>query len=138
MNRAEFQALANVRLAEAKALLDQKMFDGAYYLTGYAVECGLKACIAKLTMRDDFPRDRKFVEKCYSHDFMNLLKASELLNEHELQTQNDPAFSANWAIVKSWTESSRYDRKGQTEAQGLYDAITQTTHGVMPWIEQHW
>ena len=114
------------------------MFDGAYYLAGYAIECGLKSGIAKLTKQDDFPRDRKFVEKCYSHDFMDLLKASELLKEHELQTQNDAAFSANWAIVEAWTESSRYDRKGQADAEGLYNAITETTHGVMPWIEQHW
>ena len=90
MNRTDFQMLAKVRLNEAKTLLDQKQFDGAYYLAGYAVECGLKSCIAKLTNQDDFPRDRKFVERCYSHDFMDLLKASELLKEWEVDTKNDP------------------------------------------------
>jgi hypothetical protein len=30
----------------------------AYYLAGYALECGLKACIAKLMNPDDFPRER--------------------------------------------------------------------------------
>ena len=30
----------------------------AYYLAGYALECGLKACIGKLMNPDYFPRDR--------------------------------------------------------------------------------
>ena len=49
MNRNDFQQLADVRINEAEALLVQGKYDGAYYLAGYAVECGLKACIAKLT-----------------------------------------------------------------------------------------
>ena len=138
MNRTDFQMLAKVRLNEAKTLLDQKQFDGAYYLAGYAVECGLKSCIAKLTNQDDFPRDRKFVERCYSHDFMDLLKASELLKEWEVDTKNDPLLSANWAVFEVWNESSRYARNGQVEALALYDAISDTKHGVMQWIERRW
>ena len=49
MNRGDLQLLANIRLDEAKALLAASLPAGAYYLAGYAVECGLKACIAKLT-----------------------------------------------------------------------------------------
>lgn len=138
MNRTDFQELAKVRLDEAKTLLDQKKYDGAYYLAGYAVECGLKACISKLTSRDDFPRDRKFVEKCYSHDFMDLLKASELFTEWEMETQSDTGLSANWGIVKSWNEAARYDRMPQAKAQALYDAIINPTHGAMQWIERRW
>jgi HEPN domain-containing protein len=55
MNRTEFQSLAEVRIREAKALLDAGLWDGAYYLAGYAVECALKACIAKRTRAEDFP-----------------------------------------------------------------------------------
>jgi hypothetical protein len=40
-----------VRLAEAEALMNLGHADGAYYLAGYAVECGLKACIAQETQR---------------------------------------------------------------------------------------
>ena len=43
VTRADFQELATVRLAEAKALLDGEMWDGAYYLAGYAVEVGLNS-----------------------------------------------------------------------------------------------
>jgi len=50
--------LSRIRLQEAKALLSLDFDDGAYYLAGYAVECALKACIAKETRRHEFP-DRK-------------------------------------------------------------------------------
>ena len=48
MNRLEFQQLAEVRVREAEALLAVGLWDGAYYLAGYAVECALKACILRL------------------------------------------------------------------------------------------
>lgn len=54
MNRKTFQVLANLRIREAQALLRAKEFSGAYYLVGYAVECGLKACIAKGVKKHDF------------------------------------------------------------------------------------
>jgi len=37
-------------------------FDGAYYLAGYAVECAIKACIAKGTRRYEFPDKRKVLQ----------------------------------------------------------------------------
>ena len=45
--------------------------DGAYYLAGYAIECALKACIAKATRRYDFP-DRKKVDASHTHDLREL------------------------------------------------------------------
>jgi hypothetical protein len=50
------------------------MADGAYYLAGYAVECALKACIAKETKRYEFP-DKKRVDSSYSHNLDLLVKA---------------------------------------------------------------
>ncbi len=55
MNRIDLQQLARARLREAEALLNAGEWSGAYYLAGYAVECGLKACIAKLTGLARFP-----------------------------------------------------------------------------------
>ena len=48
MNRRDLQELTRIRAVEAGTLLDQGMYDGAYYLSGYAVECALKACISTL------------------------------------------------------------------------------------------
>jgi hypothetical protein len=72
MNRNHFRQLAEVRIEEALVLFAQGLYDGAYYLAGYAVECGLKACIAKLTNQE------------------------------------------------------------------VISAITDATHGVLPWIRQYW
>ena len=41
------------RLREARALLGVRCWSGAYYLAGYAIECGLKACIIKYLMTTD-------------------------------------------------------------------------------------
>jgi hypothetical protein len=47
VHRKDLQELSKVRLKEATALLKLELFDGAFYLAGYAVECALKACVAK-------------------------------------------------------------------------------------------
>ncbi len=45
----------------------------------------------------------------------------------------------NWATVQEWTEESRYELgTSQAEAEGLYDAITNATEGVLPWVKAHW
>ncbi len=54
MNRADLQQLGQMRIDEATLLLAHRHWSGAYYLAGYAVECALKACIAKRTQRHDF------------------------------------------------------------------------------------
>jgi HEPN domain-containing protein len=53
MNRTDFQELAEERLEDARPLLDAGRFSGAYYLAGYAVECALQACIARLTNQEE-------------------------------------------------------------------------------------
>src|SRR5487761_1231561 len=110
MNRAEFQDLAAVRIAEAKVLLDQGKPDGAYYLADYAVECGLKACIAKLTSQYDFPQGKAFVDKCYSHDLEKLVAAADLETQIDAEIDADPDFEANWVNVNDWSEQARYER----------------------------
>jgi HEPN domain-containing protein len=72
MNRKELQKLAAVRLREAKLLLSANAPDGAYYLAGYAVECALKASIARKTKRHHFP-EKDTVQASYSHDLMTCL-----------------------------------------------------------------
>src|SRR5262249_10273775 len=57
MTRADLQQLSRLRRREARVLLDAGHSAGAYYLVGYAVECALKACIARSTRRYDFPED---------------------------------------------------------------------------------
>lgn len=137
MNRSDLQNLANERIAEAKILLDAGKWSGAYYLAGYAVECGLKACIAKLTRPDEFP-DKNFAAKCWVHDIEPLVKLAELDILRDAAMSANANLSDNWDTVRTWSETSRYERKTQAEAQALYDAITHDPDGVLTWIRLQW
>jgi HEPN domain-containing protein len=138
MNRNDFQELAEVRIEEAIALLTAGKYDGAYYLAGYAVECGLKACVAKLTNQHDFPPKPRSIHDYYSHEIEKLVKTGGMMAQRDADANADPDLEANWSVVKDWTEESRYDRKTQAQASKLIAAITDAAHGVLPWIKQRW
>lgn len=138
MNRADFQKLSNLRLQESKALLAAGFSEGAYYLAGYAVECALKACIAKHTKEHDFPPDRKQIEDIYTHDLGRLVIAAGLSADLRKLIDGDPPSLLDWNTIKDWSEKSRYDHKNQAEAQALLDAIERNKGGLLPWVRLHW
>ena len=94
MNRLQFQELTKLRQREAYALLSNRLYAGAYYLIGYAIECSLKACIAKQTKRHDFP-DKNETIQSYTHKLEQLMGLSGLLvalektMESNRELQND-------------------------------------------------
>jgi hypothetical protein len=137
VNRIDFQVLADVRIAEAKVLLDRGHWSGAYYLAGYAVECGLKACIAKLTVAEEFP-DKGFADKCFTHVVEKLVELAGLKPQRDTDAKASAAKFANWTTVGFWTEASRYAAKSEADAKALYAAITDPTDGVPPWIKSRW
>ena len=137
MNRAELQHLAKERIRDAKALLEAHRWSAAYYLAGYAVECALKACIAKLMKAEEFP-DRTFAEKCWTHNLPQLLVLAGLKADFDAAMQADPDLRDSWDIVKEWAEASRYARKTKAKAKDLYQAITGNKHGVLPWLKLRW
>jgi hypothetical protein len=137
MNRNDLRRLARIRLKEARVLLEARCFDGAYYLCGYAVECALKACVAKKTRRYDFP-DKKTVNDSYSHNLTSLVAVGGLKPLLLQEMNRDPAFALNWTVVSDWSEERRYRLNSEKEARDLYKAVTGRQHGVMRWIRQHW
>jgi hypothetical protein len=137
VNREELQQISRMRLQDARVLLQSGNFEGAYYLCGYAIECGLKACIAKQTKRHDFP-DRKTVADSYTHDLARLVRVAGLDPALNQEIQTDAVFSGYWTVVKDWSEDSRYQRRTAQEARDLYQAISDRRHGVWPWIRRHW
>ena len=137
MNRRDLRRLARIRLKEARILLNANCFDGAYYLSGYAVECALKACIAKTTKRSEFP-DLEKVKGSYTHKFTELVKLARLQATLEAEQARDAAFRSNWRSVSNWTEQSRYAEQAEHEARTLYKAISDREHGVMRWLKRHW
>jgi hypothetical protein len=111
--------------------------DGAYYLAGYAVECALKACIAKRTLRYDFP-DRDLLQRLYIHDPNKLLQTARLVDEHRAHTAADPRFRVNWSVVERWSPDSRYNVHSREDGDALVKAIGDSRHGVMAWIKRFW
>ena len=101
MNRYDFQKLAGIRLEDAKTLIRNGRCEGCYYLSGYVVECGLKACIAKLTKRYDFP-ERSLLQGAYTHDLSLLLKMAKLEAARDIEFERDNEFRLNWLVVKDW------------------------------------
>jgi HEPN domain-containing protein len=138
MNRTDFQQLAEVRIEEAAALLAAQKWDGAFYLAGYAVECALKACIAKQTNQFDFPPQRKDWEDCYTHDLERLLRRAELELHQKAEAAANVDFRDNWLTVKKWSEASRYIRTTKDDAEMLYNAISNPMHGVLLWLKKYW
>jgi HEPN domain-containing protein len=137
LNRDDFRELARIRLKEAKVLLDNGCHEGAYYLCGYTVECGLKACVAKLTKRYDFP-DKNFAQEVFTHDLVRLVKAANLATELSNEAKANPQFELYWNLVKDWRETSRYDQNTRQQAVSLYEAITDKRYGVLRWLRRHW
>jgi hypothetical protein len=63
VNRAQLQKLAEEKVLDALALLAAGRWAGAYYLAGYAVECGLKSSVLRhLDATGIIFRDREYLK----------------------------------------------------------------------------
>ena len=136
-NRREFQKLARMRLSDARALIKSGNIEGAYYLTGLAVECALKACIAKNTKRHEFPPNLNIVRDIYSHDLGKLIVAANLQMALDAERRKNADLDSKWTLViKNSNVNSRY-RVGGLNARDLYRAAA-GRNGVMQWLRQRW
>jgi hypothetical protein len=109
---------------------------GSYYLSGYAVECALKACIAKQTRRHEFPPKAKYAHEVYTHKLESLLKLAGLEKQLDSDMATNLALARNWGVVKGWDEESRYRSTG-LNGKDLLAAIV-GPDGVLLWIKQRW
>ena len=139
MNRAQLRQLAEDRILDAELLLKGGRWAGAYYLAGYAVECGLKACImVHVESTGAIFLDKKFSEKCWIHDFEQLLALANLKLILAADANANAVLATNWTTATAWEETSRYAQKTQLEAQTMYDAIANNPDGVLAWIRKRW
>ncbi len=136
MNRKELQKLAAVRLREAKLLLAAGAPDGAYYLAGYAVECALKARIAKSTQRHDFP-DKLQANRSHTHNLKDLVGVAGLKDAH-VEAMRQYEFSRRCDIVFQWNEESRYRGNSTDDAGALIEAIENHGYGLLQWLKKHY
>jgi hypothetical protein len=107
-------------------------------MTGLAVECALKSCLASAVKEYDFP-DKDFVNAMYVHKLESLFKLNGALWANlQSDRKNDAKLSVNWSTVKDWDDSKRYDIVEELEARALYEASTEVDSGVMEWIRGRW
>ena len=138
MTRSDLQSLARLRLREARVLLREDEYAGAYYLLGYAVECALKACIARKVKRYDFP-DKRVAGESWTHGLEQLVKTAGLERELKQLVDAGGAFPVNWALVKDWNVEDRYSLAiTSQDAKEMYAAVTARKNGVMHWLRTKW
>ncbi len=138
MDRLDLQILAEARVADAESLLRDGRWAAAYYLLGYAVECGLKACAAKQFREHEVP-DKRIVEDFYTHRLDKLLNISGVKAALEAHAAVDPQFDVNWNTVRDWNEVSRYDHSTtEAKARDMLVAVADSSSGVLPWLKSQW
>jgi len=139
-DRYDFRDLALLRLDEARVLLKNEKYDGAYYLCGYTVECALKACIARKTHEHDFPPKKDVINEIYKHDISSLMRASGLQTKLDkfIEKTHDKKLERYYSYILRWNEESRYMTHGKKDANDLFNAVANKNHGVLAWIKHHW
>jgi HEPN domain-containing protein len=135
-DRATFQELAELRLAEARLLLENGLPSGAYYLAGYAIECALKAIIAKDFRGDEIP-DLKYVRDIHTHDLSALMRLAELEDELDGEKKTDPELYQSWTTIKTWSETARYKVWTEAGASAILAGIG-GDKGLLQWLRNHW
>ena len=139
MTRAEWQRKARDFAAGAKILLANGQFDSAYHLAGMAVECALKAKIARRFRASTLP-DKKLVNDIYrdGHELARLIHHAQLAELLTSAEQQSAVFEGSWAIVQAWQVDARYKRWSEVQARDMVEAVTNRGTGVLSWIGRHW
>ena len=140
--RAKWQQLAEDRILDAQAHLVPAVgrWSAAYYLIGYAVECGLKSCVLALVGAhpEVIYEERRFSPDAWTHDIESLVVLARLEVDRDADSAANPALYTNWQRVAEWTEESRYLQKTRPEAERLFEAVAHPNDGVMQWIRLRW
>lgn len=137
ISKGDLETLAQIRLDDAMHLFRATRYSAAYYLAGYVVELGIKACIAALFQANVIP-EKSFVNAVYSHKLEDLVGLAGIKRQLEGDMRNDPELSAAWGTASKWSESSRYEMKDQFAAASIIEAVGNGDHGVLQWLKRHW
>jgi HEPN domain-containing protein len=134
-DRATFQQLAELPLAEAKLLLENGLPSGAYYLAGYAVECALKSIIAAGFRANEIP-DKSLVNSVYTHNLKDLLNLAELKGPLDEAISQNPNLRQSWATVGNWSEHARYRTWTADAAATMLEAVGGADKGLLQWLQK--
>lgn len=134
--RATLQRLATAKVEDARLLFESHRYSNSYYLYGYGIELGLKACIARQMVAETIP-DKAVLRGFLDHEIAKLVGLAGL--SELLKTERDnPEFDVRWSIVSEWSVDARYDMVDVVAAAAMRDAIESPQYGVMRWLRQFW
>jgi len=126
-----------MRIDDAILLADSGRWSTAYYLSGYAVELGLKAAASKVFRPETIP-DKRLVNTLYTHNFEELVSAAGLRLSLRESLKENTIFASYWGVASQWDESSRYKTWDAINASVLINAIADKEDGVLQWVSKHW
>lgn len=126
-----------IKFEDAQLLLKHGRFSNAYYLAGYALEFGIKACIAKQIAAETIPL-RDFVNNVYKHKLQDLITTAGLGAELKAQQDRDQTFQAYWGLAGDWSPDIRYTTVDKMTAHQFLQAVGDPEHGILPWIRTVW
>ncbi|MBS0266133.1 MAG: HEPN domain-containing protein [Planctomycetes bacterium] len=111
MDRTQLKKIAFSRLRDAKSLLVQERWSGAYYFCGYTIECGLKACLLRhLGESAAIFGEAGYLKRladCWTHDLDKLVDLAGLKAEFGVARGANPALQNFWSVIKDWFEAAR-------------------------------
>lgn len=130
IRREELEALVALRLQEADALRSAGCSLAAVYLSGYAVECQLKAAICHTLGWDELRGTFQ------THDLELLM----LHSGFHSQLQGEPEVAASFIKVQElWSENLRYSDPtiiDEKTAALFYEWVRHPERGIVPWLHQ--
>lgn len=121
----ELKTISKAHLKDAEVLFQNRRYDSAIYLCGYAVELALKSRICKTLRWNGFPESRKEFEKYKSfrtHDLDVLLTLSGL------DEKIKKLYLLDWTVAAKWNPEIRYRTTGITNRNNANDMIKSTVN----------
>ncbi len=82
-------------------------------MSGYAVECGLKACfLAREYNEGVIFREKTKPEAYRTHDLKQLISVAGLVKDHEYEQNTNANFKSFWVVVSAWSLLIQLARDG--------------------------
>lgn len=139
----ELRKIARSRIKSSNILFNNRQYDAAAYLSGYALECALKAAICKKLSLNKYPEkgyEDKLINLFHSHDLEILLTLSDLRKSIFNMNLPPSQLSRNWStMVRLWKVNMRYDPIGKitnSDASEMYNALMDGQEGIINWISR--
>jgi hypothetical protein len=129
-----------MRLEDAIMLFNNNLYDGAFYIAGYALELTFKAKICECLKIDEFyhlhAAKSDFSKVFLVHNLNRLLILSGLYTVYETDKLTDSRLMLAWSTAIKWSENNRYDKRGTHVSREVQDFINAIKF-LIQWINTH-